>query len=369
MALSRTDETDLVTAVHEGPFEQPLWSTFLSRLRRRTRADYAGLVFRPADAPMTEATELFAGRPTPVAANRHYFEEAYRFDPLPYHRLRPERVYGLDELLDADDPLHGRFRREYLEAAGINHMRVMRIVEPGGFSGWLSLSREKSDFGAGDGAVLAGLARHLGLALRSFAAIERERIRSGIAEDAMRRLNFGWMMLAADSHLIDLDANAERILQHSQALRRTPGGRLLPTLPAADRALIAACRAFAADPLAQPRAIHLADDPWMDMLVLPIGARALGGTAKPVLVAYVHGDPRASAQRREQLGELFGLSGSEAGLALALSRGRSIAEAAAELGLTVETARNYSKRIYAKTGTRGQADLVRLILASVVALA
>ncbi len=39
------------------------------------------------------------------------------------------------------------------------------------------------------------------------------------------------------------------------------------------------------------------------------------------------------------------------------------------LHLTLETARNYSKRLYAKTGTRGQADLVRLVLTNVAMLA
>ena len=70
-----------------------------------------------------------------------------------------------------------------------------------------------------------------------------------------------------------------------------------------------------------------------------------------------------------QIAQLFGLRPSEARLALALSRGLSIADAAHALGLTLETARNYSKKIYAKTGTRGQSDLVRLILTSVLALA
>ncbi|PHX98275.1 MAG: chemotaxis protein CheY, partial [Rhodospirillaceae bacterium] len=37
-------------------------------------------------------------------------------------------------------------------------------------------------------------------------------------------------------------------------------------------------------------------------------------------------------------------------------------------GLTVETARNYSKKIYAKTGARGHAELVRIILTSVLAI-
>ena len=46
-----------------------------------------------------------------------------------------------------------------------------------------------------------------------------------------------------------------------------------------------------------------------------------------------------------------------------------LVEAAQAHGLTVETARYYSKKIYAKTGARGQVDLVRNILTGVLALA
>ena len=53
----------------------------------------------------------------------------------------------------------------------------------------------------------------------------------------------------------------------------------------------------------------------------------------------------------------------------ALSRGMSITEAAQDLGLTVETARNYSKKVYAKTGARGQPDLIRFVMRSVLAIA
>jgi DNA-binding CsgD family transcriptional regulator len=123
------------------------------------------------------------------------------------------------------------------------------------------------------------------------------------------------------------------------------------------------------DPHARPRAIVLSRDPWLDMLLVGSSIRAGATRPAPTLVAYVHADHWSSADRCEQLGELFDLIPSEARLALALSRGMSIAEAAGELGLTVESARTYSKRIYAKTGARGQADLVRFIHRSVLAIA
>ena len=65
----------------------------------------------------------------------------------------------------------------------------------------------------------------------------------------------------------------------------------------------------------------------------------------------------------------LGLSAREAALAEALSRGVPLVEAGKALSLTAETTRNYSKRIYAKTGTKGQADLVQLVLKGLAPLA
>ena len=69
------------------------------------------------------------------------------------------------------------------------------------------------------------------------------------------------------------------------------------------------------------------------------------------------------------MSQLSRLSRREAELALRLAQGRSIAEAAEDMGLTLETARNYSKRIYAQLNLRGQAELVRYVLQSSVSLA
>lgn len=124
----------------------------------------------------------------------------------------------------------------------------------------------------------------------------------------------------------------------------------------------------AADPGVRPRALHISREPWIDILIVPVQDRSDSASATPVAIAYLQDDNRLGADRHEQIAELFGLLPSEARLALALSRGMTITEAAAALGLTDETARNYSKKIYAKTGARSRADLIRFILTSVVAL-
>jgi DNA-binding CsgD family transcriptional regulator len=67
--------------------------------------------------------------------------------------------------------------------------------------------------------------------------------------------------------------------------------------------------------------------------------------------------------------DLFALSATEAALALHLAGGRTLTEAALALNLSEQTARTYSKHIFAKTGTHRQAELVRLILTSAAQLA
>ena len=94
----------------------------------------------------------------------------------------------------------------------------------------------------------------------------------------------------------------------------------------------------------------------------------MAGHRKVAAIVYVSGDRRSQADRCDQLVDLFGLLPSEARLAWLLAQATSISDAAETLGITVETARNYSKKIYAKTGAKGHADLVRIILTSVLAI-
>lgn len=75
----------------------------------------------------------------------------------------------------------------------------------------------------------------------------------------------------------------------------------------------------------------------------------------------------ATSAKCEQFVNLFGLLPSEARLAWQLAQGTSFADAAAMVGITEETGRSYSKKIYAKTD--GQPELVRILLTSVLAIA
>jgi DNA-binding CsgD family transcriptional regulator len=219
--------------------------------------------------------------------------------------LRPLRVYSFEEVDD--------LRRTNGGAPIFG--RIARVNASQGWSAWVMIERSASDFAASDSAFLSALAPHIAIAMQSFAAIEGERQRLAIAEDLLRRAGIAW--------------------------------RVAP------------------DPPAQT-ARRAADAPHEDALTLPMPPGLLASSGAVVVTRFLRAP---GPERLHYLARLWSLTASEARFAAAVADGKSLQEAASALDLTIETARHYSKRLYAKTGARGLPDLVRLVLTSAAPLA
>src|SRR5690606_15731499 len=66
--------------------------------------------------------------------------------------------------------------------------------------------------------------------------------------------------------------------------------------------------------------------------------------------------------------DLFTFTPAETALALELANGLSLEEAALKLGITRNTGRAHLRSIFAKTGIKRQAELVKVLLNSIVSL-
>jgi DNA-binding CsgD family transcriptional regulator len=87
-----------------------------------------------------------------------------------------------------------------------------------------------------------------------------------------------------------------------------------------------------------------------------------GEATQQAIGIFIH-DPESQIRAPEaELRALYGLSAAEARLATLLIRGKGMREAADTLFISIHTARTHMKRIFAKTDTHRQSDLVRLIL-------
>ncbi len=80
-------------------------------------------------------------------------------------------------------------------------------------------------------------------------------------------------------------------------------------------------------------------------------------------LTYLDIDPAADLERRLSVAQaIYGLSAAQLALAKCIASGDSLTDAAAKLGVSINTARTHLKRIYDKTGVNAQTALVRLLL-------
>jgi DNA-binding CsgD family transcriptional regulator len=345
----RWDQSRLIEALHRGIFDRPLWSGFLDQMRDMAGVAHVGLRVRAGDedAPL----QLHSARGQDTAAP---------LNPYLYDRMRPGRVYALEELIDGHD---GPLPR----SSALRHMRIARVGDAGGMDAWLHCA-DAEELKPSVGALLSAMLPHLAVAVRTYGALEQERQRASFAAETFGRLNAGWITVDASCRIIDMTPYADEFFRRSALLRRGRYDRLVPASPAVDRELTDLVKAFARGEDRPPRAFNLSRDPLADILVAPLRNGAAGPQKAAVAILYLSGDHWSRQDRHEQIAALFGLLPSEARMAWAMTQGLSIAEAAASIGLSVETGRHYSKNIYAKTGARGHADLVRIILTSALAI-
>lgn len=111
-------------------------------------------------------------------------------------------------------------------------------------------------------------------------------------------------------------------------------------------------------------AVHSASTHPYLLHILPAGG--IVGRASAFLLVF---NPETSlASALTPVCEALGLSPSESRLAIALSDGASIKEAAETIGIKEYTARTYLKQIFGKVRVQRQADLVRVLLKSALPL-
>ena len=225
----------------------------------------------------------------------------------------------------------------------------------------------------GQGSAQADDLERLGLLvphLRRSIAISR-RIGERLSLGAFESLSFGVIALDELGRLAFANAAMARMAAERDGIRLGDAGLVLddPDQDAACRRLVESMRRKVFLKAGEERCALPARRPSgrrpYSILVSPFPRH---GTVFPGLglsVLICISDPaQTSHVSEEMLTALFGLTPAEGRLAIRLIEFGALKAAANACGLTEESARQYIKRILAKTGTQGQVDLVALIMGS-----
>jgi DNA-binding CsgD family transcriptional regulator len=362
MALTSRDETDLLLPLFRGLSENARFATFLERLRRRTAAEYVGLIQRLGTGPNAEVSEFHAGIDLRAAAGGNDAFDNHALDRFHYDNLRPGRVYAISEFFD-HDPVYRAERARHMQRLGITDERVVRIPEIDNASAWLIMARAQPCTAA-DSALLSNLAPYVEEALRAHVELERSRASASVSAQGLARSATAWMVMDREARLLSIDPRLDAWMRATLGYAPRLGERLRDLGARAERELTAAATHLTGDAPGPPRPLLLLEHPRLEALLT-----ATTDTPRRAMLVLCRLPHARTAESVARLASLFDLPRREAELAVALNEGLSIAEAAERMGLTLETARNYSKKLYTKLGVRGQAELVRLVSDSVAVMA
>lgn len=212
---------------------------------------------------------------------------------------------------------------------------------------------------------LAMILPHIRRSLLIGEDIARSRAETAVLADTVDGLGAGLFVVDGTTRILHTNAAARRLLAAEDVLS-SHGGRLVACDPQANRSLRLALTATDGP-------IDVMPDPLP--LIAPDGTRRVGHVRplKPVARSYGNGPQEALAavlvykagmecpRPPDIIARSYNLTPTELRVLLAIVEIGGAPEVAAKLGIAPSTVRTHVGRLFEKTGTKRQAELVRLV--------
>ncbi|MGO4724804.1 MULTISPECIES: helix-turn-helix transcriptional regulator [unclassified Inquilinus] len=272
------------------------------------------------------------------------------------------------------------FYNEVVRRNGCYHGAVAQVSDTPTHRGVLSLCRARGwdDYGDEDVAALQVVLPHLTRALQLRERIGDADLRAADAEAVLDRLDAGVILADAGARPIRLNRRAEAIIAQTDGLSSGLAG-LAAALPEETRrlqhaiALAAAVGAAVAGLDAASRVASAGTRMQVSrpsgrcpllVTVIPIRGAVAEGRRRPApqVAIFVTDPDRVDVPAAASLQERFGLTAAEAAFAVEIGCGDGLQAVAERLSIARSTARTHLARIFDKTGTSRQAELVRLLM-------
>jgi DNA-binding CsgD family transcriptional regulator/PAS domain-containing protein len=217
--------------------------------------------------------------------------------------------------------------------------------------------------------LMSGLVVHLQQALRTQKQLAAAGNRSAQLEGALDRIRDGVIIIGPDCRVINVNSAGEELLRSNDGLH-TQSGRVAATNGHADQQLKHALHVAITGGRSEVRSGQSFTCPRPSgkrpyvIHVMPLHRPRSAEDPSALSALILVNDPeRETPSATMLLGRLYGLTVSEAEVAMRLTGGASLKQIADELFVSYETIRTHLQHAFDKTDTHRQADLVRLMLA------
>lgn len=350
------------------------WSEFIDRLRIETGSDYGTFLVFSGHGP--KPTVILSDE-TQLEGLGAYLEEYYAKEL--FVGVPTGTVATLSDLISREDLRKTDFYKDYLHRYDVGHVLGVDIGNVRGIAGRLRLARleSKEDYGEYERAICKRIVPYLRSALDLFVKrIDTEAEKEALSA-TVSGMSVGSIIVDPDGHILDANPPARAILAQRDGVFLS-GDKVCLSHPDQSRHLHSLIRSNAEASLdrnapAAVRAILVDRPSGQESISLLVRPAARGGNGKlairPTAVLHLVDPAQPRLKVIDALVQLFGLTRTEARVALSLSNGFSINETAEATGTSKNTIRSHVRAIFSKMGVSRQAELIRAVLISVALLA
>ncbi len=353
----------LVGMMYDAVLDESLWSTVLEGIADLTGSAAALIHGYSVDREIYTFHEL--GRIDPDCKRRH--ELYHVVNPwMRASRFSAGHVVRSDDLIRLAQLKRTAFYDDVLRPQNIAHATIVNVVSRSAFKVSINVERSeaKGPLGERDIAALNSLLPHLRRACQLRLRMHDYRAAAQAERDALDALSTGIITFDAAHRVLFANASA-RARAGNLSLRLDAGTDVSgpPAVIKAFRRLIDdAVRGGAGGATCLPRI----DGGDVGVTVAPVRGRALDHpshhpAARPAAIALLVDVSRSHEAAIALLAARHDLTAAELRVATELGRANGMAAAAATLGISPNTLKSHTKRIYAKIGIRGHAELVQSI--------
>jgi len=280
---------------------------------------------------------------------------------------QPAVLSSLNPQALAEDSTN-RFHREFNQPQGFIDAVAIGLSRDDAAVGNIGFNRHRAagPIGPRELEAFALLIPHLQRAARISRVIDAERVLTHDFARVLDGLSAPTFLVTKDLGLVYANQTGERLLKDNTFVTLTRG-KLTFALATAQKTL---CRALAGSSDAPDSAGRAdvvvqvaAGDRGVSLArVVPMhGVRPDGGTSSDIAgTIFLTGNRMGSEPSPGFAVSVFGLSQAEERVFALVGGGRTVSQTASELGLNVSTVRTHLLRVFEKTGTHRQAELVRL---------
>lgn len=262
-----------------------------------------------------------------------------------------------------------RFFREWVEPQGVAYAAGGIVLREGVWLTQLIMQRspEHPPFTREEMDALNKLVPHLQRGIQMRQRFAELQLGQNFMAGSLDVLAMPTLLFDESSRVVHTNINANALLSHAKNLW-LDDGHLLTNDSSVTRNLnleltnaIRSSRGNGGDPTGVVLLPRFGRMPLM-LMIAPLCLT--GASSRGAALLFVFDPETVPAITPDLIRRLFGLTDAESELAVALCSGKTLDDAAVERGTSIHTTRSQLKSIFSKTGTKRQADLVSLLLAS-----